>query len=210
MSKIKLTYFDIHGGRAEPIRIALSIGGIDFEDDRISFAEFGRMRASTPLDAVPILEIDGVAYTQSNAMSRYFGKQAGLYPEDPWQAFRCDEVMGAIEDVLHFTVRTFGLEGEELKAARQKLTDETFTKCLKLLDARLETAGGKYFADNRLTVGDLKVFVWVRSLKAGVLDHVPSDLADRVAPSLVEHMERIAAEPGVAAYYARLKANTGQ
>ena len=35
MSKVKLTYFDFDGGRGEPIRIALSIGGIDFEDHRI-------------------------------------------------------------------------------------------------------------------------------------------------------------------------------
>ena len=202
MSKITLTYFDFDGGRGEPTRIAMSIGGIDFEDYRISFSEFHQMRASTPLNAVPTLEIDGTVYTQSNAMNRYFGKQAGLYPEDPWQAFKCDEVMEALEDVMHLTVRTFGLEGEELKAARKKLADETFTNCLQLLDTRLQAAGGEYFADNRLTVADLKVFVWIRGLKSGVLDHIPSDLTDRVAPRLLQHMERIAAEPGVAAYYA--------
>ena len=202
MNKIKLTYFDIDGGRAEPTRIAMSIAGIDFEDRRISFSEFGRMRAGMPLSAVPTLEIDGIVYTQSNAMNRYFGKQAGLYPEDPWQAFLCDEVMGALEDVMHATVRTFGLQGEELKSARQRLVDETFTKCLELLRARLEAAGGRYFSDDRLTVADLKVFVWIRALKSGVLDHVPPDLTDRVAPKLVEHMERVAAEPGVASYYA--------
>lgn len=207
MNKIKLTYFDIDGGRAEPTRIAMSIGGIDFEDHRISFSEFGQMRASTPLNAVPTLEINGSVYTQSNAMNRYFGKLSGLYPEDPWQAFKCDEVMEALEDVMHFTVRTFGLQGEELKAARQKLADEAFTKSLKFLNLRLEAAGGKYFADGRLTVADLKVFVWIRGLKSGVLDHIPSDLTDRVAPQLVQHMERVTAEPGVAAYYAGIKAN---
>ena len=207
MSKIKLTYFDINGGRAEPIRIAMSIGGIDFLDHRISFSEFEQMRASTPLNAVPTLEINDSVYTQSNAMSRYFGKQAGLYPEDSWQAFKCDEIMEALEDVLHFTVRTFGLQGEELKAVRQKLADETLTKYLKFLNARLDAAGGKYFADGRLTVADLKVFVWIRGLKSGVLDHVPPDLTDRVAPQLVQHMERVAAQPGVTAYYASMKAS---
>ena len=207
MNKIKLTYFDIEGGRAEPTRIAMSIGGINFEDHRISFPEFGQMRASTPLNAVPTMEIDGTVYTQSNAMSRYFGKLAGLYPKDPWQAYKCDEVMEALEDVMHITVRTFGLKGEELKAAREKLTNETLTKCLKFLDVRLEAAGGKYFADGCLTVADLKVFVWIRSLKSGFLDHIPTDLTDRVAPQLARHMERIAAEPGVSAYYASIGAN---
>ena len=202
MSTIKLTYFDIDGGRGEPIRIALSIGGIEFEDHRISFSDFAQMRAGTPFNAVPTLEINEGVYGQSNAMSRYFGKQAGLYPEDPWQAFLCDEVMDAVEDVLHFLVRTFGMEGDELKAARDKLVDGAFTTYLRTLNARLENAGGEYFADGRLTVADLKVFVWIRSLKAGFLDHVPTDLVDRVAPLLVQHMKRVAADPGVAAYYA--------
>ena len=35
MAKLKLSYFDFHGGRGAPARIALSIGGIAFEDDRV-------------------------------------------------------------------------------------------------------------------------------------------------------------------------------
>ena len=30
MPKLKLTYFDFHGGRGEPARLALSMGGIPF------------------------------------------------------------------------------------------------------------------------------------------------------------------------------------
>lgn len=201
MSKIKLTYFDIDGGRAEATRIILSIGGIEFDDHRISFQEFGGLRAGMPFNALPVVEMNGGIYTQSNAMNRYFGKQAGLYPEDPWQAFLCDEVMDAVEDIMHAIVGTFGMQGDELKAAREKLVDGAFTTYLNTLNARLEAAGGKYFADNRLTVADLKVFVWVRGLKSGVLDHVPTDLVDRVAPLLASHLERLAADPGVVAYY---------
>ena len=202
MDKIKLTYFDIDGGRAESVRIAMSIAGIAFEDHRISFAEFGEMRAGTPLNAVPIVEIDGVAYTQCNAMNRYFGKRAGLYPSDPWQAFLCDEVLEIVEDTSHAFGRTLGLEGDELKAARGRLT-EFFTRCLELLEKRLEAAGGEYFADHRLTVADLKAYIWIKRLRTGTLDYVPGDLPDTVAPSLVRHMERVAAQPGVIAYYAQ-------
>jgi len=205
MDKIKLTYFDIDGGRAEPARIALYIAGIEFEDCRISFAEFGEMRAGTPLNALPIVEINGVAYTQCNAMNRYFGKLAGFYPSDPWQAFLCDEVLEMIEDTSHAFSRTLGIQDDELKVAREKLTKGMYTRCLKTLDKRLEAGGGEYFADRRLTVADLKVYVWVKRLKSGGLDHVPSDLPDRVAPSLVRHLERVAAHPGVVAYYAGRK-----
>ena len=102
MPDYKLTYFDIDGGRAEPIRIAFHAAGIPFEDNRISFAEFGEQRAGIRFTAVPVLEIDGAQVTQSNALSRYVGKLAGLYPTDPLQALYCDEVLGAMEDLIHY------------------------------------------------------------------------------------------------------------
>jgi len=72
--------------------------------------------------------------------------------------------------------------------------------------ARLKAAGGEYFADKRLTVADLKVFMLTRWLRGGVLDHIPKDLVDRVAPLLVKHFERVASHPKVADYYQRRKA----
>ncbi len=54
-----------------------------------------------------------------------------------------------------------------------------------------------------MTVADLKVFVATRSLAKGVLDHVPTDIVERLAPALAEHRERIATDPQVLAYYAR-------
>jgi glutathione S-transferase len=111
MTKYKLTYFDFDGGRGEPIRIAFHAAGIEFEDNRLSFAEFGEMRQSTRFSALPVLEIDGAEVTQSNAISRYVGKLAGLYPTDDLQALYCDEAMGVAEDVMHRVVPTFSLKG---------------------------------------------------------------------------------------------------
>jgi len=202
MSKFKLTYFDFNGGRGEPIRIAFHAAGVDFEDHRISFEEFMKVRGDMRFTCAPELEVDDVTVTQSNSMLRYVGKLAGLYPEDDLQALYCDEAMGAIEDLLHQIVRTFGLEGDELKAAREKLVNGWLSVFIKGLAEILQRAGGKYFADNRLTVADLKVYVQIRSLRAGTLDHVPTDLVDKLAPSLVQHEERVGNDPIVTAYYA--------
>lgn len=203
MDKIKLTYFDIHGGRAEPTRIAMSIAGVEFEDHRISFDEFRALRDSTPLSAVPVIEINGESYTQCNAMNRYFAKQAGLYPSDPWQAFLCDEVLEMMEDMFLALNRTFGKEGGELKKAREDMVKGPYTKCLQVLEHRLEAAGGEWFSDRRFTIADIKVYIWIKRLKSGGIDHVPVDLPDTVAPKLVQHMERVAMQPGVVEYYGR-------
>lgn len=202
MSSYKLTYFDFDGGRAEPIRIAFHSAGIEFDDNRLSFPEFGAMRQSTRFNSVPVLEIDGAAVTQSNALCRYIGKMAGLYPEDDLQALYCDEVLGAVEDLSHHIVRTFGLEGEELRVAREKLVDGWLSVFLRGLNELLTRGGGTYFADDKLTVADLRVFVQMRWLCSGNLDHIPTDIVHRLAPGLVEHFKRIEREPRVVAYYA--------
>lgn len=204
MAKLKLTYFDIHGGRAEPARLALHLGGIDFEDDRISFQEFGANRKGYPFRRVPVLQIDDIELSQCNAINRYVARLAGLYPADPLQAAYCDEVMDAVEDVVSKQVTTMSIKDEEQKkAAREALADGPIKLYLEQLSTMLDARGGEYFADGRLTVADLKVMVWVRSLRAGILDHVPADLAERVAPTLVAHLERVLGHPKIADYYAR-------
>lgn len=204
MPKLKLTYFDIHGGRGEPARLAMYIGGVDFEDKRISFRQFGDAHSGFPFNRVPMLEIDGLELSQCNTINRYVGKLAGLYPTDPLQAAFCDEVMDAVEDIVSKVVATFPIEDEtEKKAAREALADGPVAVYLQRLQALLEAHGGEYFADGRLTVADLKVMVWVRSLRSGVLDHMPQDLPDTLAPMLVEHLERIQSLPKVREYYDR-------
>jgi len=202
MARYKLTYFDVDGGRAEPIRIALHAAGIEFEDQRISFAEFGQTRTKFRFNAVPVLEIDGKQLTQSNALGRYIGKLAGLYPDDDLQALYCDEVTGALEDMTHCIVRTFGLAGEELRKARETLVDGWLTVYLRGMGELLARGGGEYFADNRLTIADLKALALTRWLRSGNLDHVPTDLVQRIAPSLVGHQARVEQHPMVSAYYA--------
>ena len=82
MTSYKLTYFDIDGGRAEPIRIAFHAAGIDFEDNRISFAEFQEMRKDTRFNCVPVLEIDGAAadYVAVPVEGEEFERVAAEYP----------------------------------------------------------------------------------------------------------------------------------
>ena len=205
MSQLKLTYFDFHGGRAEPARLALIMGGIAFEDSRFGFADFAEVRKSTPLGQVPTLHVDGVQVTQSDAITRYVGKLAGLYPLDAFQALLCDEVLDAVEDVNVKLGATFGLTGDALKDARTALVNGALPLYLGWLQKQLLAHGGEYFADKRLTIADLKVFSFVQGLNAGRLDHVPTDLVEKVAPALNAHMQRIAQTPAIAQYYANFK-----
>jgi glutathione S-transferase len=209
MPHYKLTYFDFDGGRGEPIRIAFHAAGIAFEDNRLNFEQFSQMRQGTTFSSLPVLEIDGVPVTQSNAICRFVGTMAGLYPADAMQALYCDEVLEAQEDLAHYIVPTFGLQGDELRLAREKLVDGWMSVYLKGLEQLLLRGGGHYFANDGLTMADLKTFVTTRWLRSGTLDHVPTDLVQRLAPGLVEHQERVGGDPRVVAYYASRQEKPG-
>nr|WP_315463428.1 glutathione S-transferase family protein [uncultured Rhodoferax sp.] len=206
MPPLKLSYFDMHGGRAEPVRLALHLGGVAFDDHRFAFSEFAEVRKSTPFGQVPTMEVDGTQFTQCDAQLRYAGKLAGLYPTDPLQALYCDEVAYVVEEAGVKLGPSFRMSGEEQKAARLALVNGSMPVYLAWLQQRLQAQGGEFFADGRLTVADLKVFVDVRGLNSGRLDHVPTDLVERVAPALNAHMQRIAETPAIKAYYAKFAA----
>jgi prostaglandin-H2 D-isomerase / glutathione transferase len=201
MTDYRFIYFDMDGGRGESIRIALHAAGIDFEDHRVAFADFQAAKKKLPFGSVPVLEVDGVAVTQSNAIVRYAGRLGGLYPEDERQALYCDEAMDVVEDISHYLGPTFALQGEALKSAREELVERRLSVFLPGLAKLLARGGGEYFADNRLTVADLKVFVQTRWFRSGLLDHVPADLVDSLAPALAEHQARIERDPVVVAWY---------
>jgi glutathione S-transferase len=205
MNKLKLVYFDIDGARGEAARLAMVIGGVPFEDDRVKFPDWESRKPSTPFGALPVLELDGQTVAQSNGINRYVGKLAGLYPSDAWQAALCDEAMDAVEEIATRLWSTMPLPAAEKKVQRESLAAGLLSSSLERLQRRLVAHGGQYFADGRLTVADLKVFVWIRHLRSGQLDHVPVDLPDRVAPQLVEHYERVKEYPAVKAYYAERK-----
>lgn len=202
MPAYKLTYFDIDGGRAEHVRIAFHAAGIEFEDHRIGFEEFGELRSKLRFNAVPILDIDGEQVAQSNAMSRYAAKKANLYPADDLQALYCDEVLEAMEDLTWHVTKSFGLEGDALKKAREELVAGPATTFIRGLDDLLTRGGGTYFVNDQLSIADIKVYIQVTWFTNGSLDHIPQDIVAKLAPNLMEHHQRIENEAIVKAYYA--------
>lgn len=203
MSKLKLTYFDFNGGRGEPIRLALVLGGVAFEDERITFEQWPALKPKMPFQALPVLEVDGQTLSQSNAITRYVGRLADLYPTDPWQAALCDEVMDSLEDIGQRLFSTIPMDNEdEKRRVREALASGPIPMHLARLNSCLQARGGNYFADNRLTIADLKVFVWVKQLRSGMLDYIPVGLVDQFAPLLAKQCEQLGQQDEIRAYYA--------
>ena len=180
MPRLVLTYFDIDASRGEAARLATHLAGIAFEDKReFARSDWPHSATSTPYQSLPILEVDGKVIAQSNTINRYVGKLAGLHAKDDWQAALVDELMDAVEDITYKIGNTFALEGEAKKKAREALAAGSIARFLKQFEARLKDGGGEWFVEKRLTVADLKCFLFVRWLKSGALDHIPADIVDQ-------------------------------
>ena len=204
MPQLKLSYFDVNGGRAEPIRLAFHIGEVKFDDHRFGYEDFQEERKNTPLSQVPVLHVDGIQITQSNAILRYAGKSAGLYPDDNYQALLCDEILDTIEDCIDKIVPTLFLSGKEQKLARELLITKDLPKYLAFLEKKLISQGGQWFSDNKLTIAELKLIALINWLNSGGLEHIPQTLVENIAPKLNEVQKRVINLPEVISYYASL------
>lgn len=183
---IRLRYFPFPG-RGGAIRDALRIGGIPFEDDHVSFEQFAAEKAAgaLPFGSLPVVEVvqDGrrVAAAESNAILRYAGRLAGLYPvDDPLRALKVDEAMDLGEDLFRLIGPSIVEPDVERKMAMRKvLAEETLPLWGGFLEKLLVANGATGFVvGDTLTVGDLKLHWIVDKLTNGSLDGVPATVLD--------------------------------
>src|SRR3954466_12796503 len=104
MAKPTPSYFEAPVSRGEECRIALSLAGVDFTDNRIKREEWPAMKPTVPYGALPVLDIPGKgSIAQSIAILAFIGREHGLLPSDPFEAARHIAVMEAVEDLRHHT-----------------------------------------------------------------------------------------------------------
>ena len=177
ISRPRLVYFDF-AGRAQAIRDALAIGGVAFEDVRVTYAEFVARRASgeLPYGSLPALQLpDGSWLGQSNTILRWAGHQAGLTPRDPLQALRVDAILDCVEDFGGRVSTSIRVQDEGVRAAlRAQLAKQWLPEFYGLLTRHLLDNAG-WLAAGALTVADLKVVHLIDKLTNGSLSGLPTD-----------------------------------
>merc|ERR1711907_676755 len=106
MPKCRYFYLDKRV-KGECIRLAMVVGGIPFDDVRLSYEEVHEMRASgrLPFSQVPALQIgdDPTLHGQSQALLRWAGRTGGLYPEE--HQLRIDGVTDTIVELYEHIVK---------------------------------------------------------------------------------------------------------
>jgi glutathione S-transferase len=212
MPQLRLTYFD-SPGRAEPVRIALSLGGIEFEDRRLAFPAFAALKAqgAFPLGSVPMLEVDGVPMVQTGAMLRYAARLGGggLYPQDPMQAFVVDSVIDTLNDTVAsaLTPSFFEPDPEKKLAMRKAFVEGMLSRALPYLEGLCARSEGPFLLGESLSVADLLLGGTVQTYRSGKLDGVGPEVLEPY-PRLRALGDAYAAHPAIVAYHARSAARS--
>ncbi|KAJ3026413.1 UNVERIFIED_CONTAM: hypothetical protein HDU68_005711 [Siphonaria sp. JEL0065] len=177
--KLKVTYFGIKA-RAEPIRLALAINEIPFEDERIARDQWATLKPTTPFGQVPILTVnDSTVIAQSTAILRYVGKfgPLKLYPDDALKAALVDQLISQVQDIEASLKPSFAEPDAEKKLKlRVELAEKGLPPLLTALDAFIGKNWGGFATGKDITIGDLFVYQMNTSYSAGAYDGIPANI----------------------------------
>ena len=203
---LRLVYFP-SPGRAEAIRIALSLSGTEWEDVSIDGVRFQGMKEAgeLPWGMVPVLQTPDGTIAESSTILRYVGRMAGLIPEDPFQRAKADEFIDGMEPLSKALDSTFGIPDLD---ERVRLRKEVFgptgkgTKNLLLLEGKLsESKTGWAAGTDDMSIADLKLFTGLFGLFSGNYDGIESSVLSNF-PGLIEYHGKVANEPRIREHYA--------
>jgi glutathione S-transferase len=202
MSRPKLTYFDAAVSRGEECRLALHVAGVDFEDERISQADWPALKDSTPYGSLPVLEVPGHgAIAHANAILVLIGRQHGLHPSDPFDAARHEGMMQHVEDLRLRVGPTIRMAEPEKKSAREALVADYFPGWAAAAERNIDAAG-PFFAGTNIHVADFKLHMAVRWFAGGKVDYIPATIF-AAFPKLVRVHDAVRDDTRVRAWYAR-------
>ncbi|KAG8467352.1 hypothetical protein KFE25_000668 [Diacronema lutheri] len=210
---IQLTYFDI-AGVAEKVRLTCVVGKLPFNDVRVSFEQWPKLKPTSKFGQLPMMEVDGTTVAQSSAMLNYVGKVTGMYPSEPKKALKVDEVIGLHEDLWGairpsiLVMRDPKLSQKEAQRRqaemRKELADEKIPAILGFFEKMLAENGTGFFVGSTPTTADIAVYTQLRALQAGYLDGIPKTCVDPF-PKLKAFYNQINSRPEVEEWYKKKK-----
>ncbi len=194
MASYKLTYFNGRG-RAEISRYIFAQAGVDYEDNRVTGEEFGKMKPTLPAGSLPLLEVDGKPLAGSGSIARFLGERFNLGGETDFDNAQLDSLIDVVNDFSAQAVQAFFGGDEEKKAAAKKALFEThLPKYFGILEKRVvaNNSPDGWVYGNKLTYVDLRISITFD----GILPLDPT-ISDRF-PALKKLNDAVRAQPKIA------------
>ena len=155
----KVHYFAAYGA-AESIRMLLAHAKVEFENHDYNMETLPAAKASGNLEfgQVPVLEVNGKFYCQSNAILRFLGAQHGYYSEDPYTGWQIDSIIDSVGDLMNaYYKAAYGPEAER-EALTKAFYETSYPKWAEAVQKRLQNnTSQKFIVGDKLTIADFKI-----------------------------------------------------
>jgi len=196
---IRLTY--LHGrGLGELPRLCLSYAGLEFEDVRLDEPIPDEFKAKLAYRQVPLLQYGEFSIVQSQAICRYIARKNGFYGDTPEESALIDQVTEGLADMRGKYSIMDSAKGDAKAPAKEEMVSKTIPHFYKLFSELLEKSGTGFFVGNKITYADIYMYYMNWNW------HNRQDLFPGILlnfPLLKEHMDRIGADPKIAAWVAK-------
>jgi glutathione S-transferase len=193
----KLHYFD-GNGRAVNIRAILDYANANWEDNRISFADWPALKSSGKFEfgQMPVLELEGKQKTQTIAIEIFLARRFGLIGSTEEDEYQILNILSSRED---YSKTLYGLimPTEEQKTKREEivknLRENVFPLFLEATEKKyLANGKGKYFLGDKFSLADIFLVTGFTQLFESVgFKDLFSDVPSKFAPNVLELTKRI-------------------
>jgi glutathione S-transferase len=157
MPKYVLHYF-AGNGRAIISRAILCYAKADWTNDAIKREDWPTIKKSglCEFEQVPILEVDGKKYSQSNAITLYLAETFNLMGKDIEENYQIRSLLFAIDDYNVEIWKALFSPDEAKKPELLKAALEKFKFFVGKFEKRYADLGkGKYFLGDKFTLADI-------------------------------------------------------
>lgn len=192
------------------VRLALLEKGVEFDEDANCWpSQKDEWVGRSPMGKVPVLEVDGVALSESQVICEYLEEaypQQPLYPADPLARARVRELIAHLE--LHLELVARRLYAEAFFG--RKVSDETREQAQKDLPRGVRTLQrlarfDPYIAGSAFTLADCVAFLHLPIVSLATRQVLGADVLDGV-PQLKPYLKMLGERPAFARVHEDRKA----
>ena len=178
-------YFDSLG-RGERIRWLLMSNDIEFTNKHYTSEEWFEARPNIEFGQLPVVEIDGHTLVQSLVIEKYIARKINIVPQDSFQEYLVDSLIGCFDDFLRYYADFFFFN-RDLDGFINYYNNE-LKKNFKDVEARIDKHGtGGFAVGNSRTLADYAIAEYIYDcFLSGPRKGVLGPLIEQGNPKLVE------------------------
>ena len=157
---VKLYYFNLNA-RVTTARMMLDLAHVKYESIVLTFEEWGKMEK--PVETfeygfLPVLVVNGKAYSQRIAIEHYLGKRLGFFGSNAEEEYQIMNILAAFDDVCPDLSGAFFIKDKEVQAKKfAELADRYLSWILPVFERKFTTRTGKYIVGDKLSVADMSL-----------------------------------------------------